>query len=141
MQKLKNMHDPNLAKSIVEIATEKGAQYAKSIKTNQIRNFYSQVEALKQKVKMDSLPTTEEEEEIKDKEQKQYTNELVMLKPRLAYAAGRQSAVKPFYDDISQVIDYVLESTGTHRAKALENFFLLVESIVAYHKFYGGKDK
>jgi CRISPR type III-A-associated protein Csm2 len=37
-----------------------------------------------------------------------------------------------------EVIDKVYKSNN--KEKAYENFFEFVEAIVAYHKYYGGKD-
>jgi CRISPR type III-A-associated protein Csm2 len=72
---------------------------------------------------------------------------LVLLKPKLAFAAGRQHAVrknfKPFMD---AAINGVLnapdtnpedkENKKTGKQRALENYLALIESVVAYHKFY-----
>jgi CRISPR/Cas system CSM-associated protein Csm2 small subunit len=38
---------------------------------------------------------------------------------------------------MKSAVDGVLGASN--KEKALENFFLYVESIVAYHKFYGGE--
>ena len=68
--------------------------------------------------------------------------QLVMLKPKLAYAAGRQMAVKSnFYPFMKNAIEGVekAEKEGLDQKVAMEHFFLLVESVVAYHKFHGGE--
>jgi CRISPR type III-A-associated protein Csm2 len=39
---------------------------------------------------------------------------------------------------MDEVIDAVLKAKD--KKKAIENFITLNESIIAYHKFYGGKD-
>ena len=59
--------------------------------------------------------------------------EVVLLKPKLAYAAARQKAAKPLSEVMSTAIDKV---------KSLEDFNRLVqfiESIIAYHKAAGGR--
>ena len=59
--------------------------------------------------------------------------EIVLLKPKLAYAAARQRSAKPLSDVMSIAIDNV---------KTVEDFKRLVqfvESIIAYHKSAGGK--
>ncbi|AVH61972.1 type III-A CRISPR-associated protein Csm2 [Nostoc sp. 'Peltigera membranacea cyanobiont' N6] len=59
--------------------------------------------------------------------------DVVLLKPKLAYAAARQRSAKPLEEVISVAIDKV-EST-----KDFERLVQLIESIIAYHKAEGGK--
>ncbi|WP_017323995.1 type III-A CRISPR-associated protein Csm2 [Synechococcus sp. PCC 7336] len=59
--------------------------------------------------------------------------DIVLLKPKLAYAAARQKAAKPLSDVMSAAIDKV---------RSLEDFerlVQLIESTIAYHKAEGGK--
>lgn len=94
------------------------------VKTGQIRNFYSGITRLRT-------------EFAKGKYSEKVHKQLVLLKPKLAYAAGRQIAVKTtFYPKMTAAVDGVLASGN--KDLALDNFFLFVESVVAYHKFYGG---
>jgi CRISPR-associated protein Csm2 len=66
------------------------------------------------------------------------SSQLTMLKPKLAYAAGRQTAVRAtFYPIMKSAIDGV--TSANEKKRALENFFMFIESVVAYHKFYGGE--
>jgi CRISPR-associated protein Csm2 len=122
---------------IEQIAREDGQRFAaydpdkkkaderKAIKTNQIRNVFAHINRMRQDFRQEGWTPGLE-------------RNLVMLKPRLAYAAGRQQVVKPLNDRLSQAINGVLASEK--KEKAIQNFFDLVEGIVAYHKFYGGKD-
>jgi CRISPR-associated protein Csm2 len=109
---------------IEQIAREDGKNFT-PIKTNQIRNVFAHINRMRQDFRQEGWTPGLE-------------RNLVMLKPRLAYAAGRQQVVKPLNERFSRAIDGVLASTD--RKKAIQNFFDLVEGIVAYHKFYGGKD-
>ncbi|MHC5859954.1 type III-A CRISPR-associated protein Csm2 [Nostoc sp.] len=59
--------------------------------------------------------------------------DVVLLKPKLAYAAARQRSAKPLEEVISVAIDKV-EST-----KDFERLVQFIESIIAYHKAEGGK--
>ncbi len=59
--------------------------------------------------------------------------DIVLLKPKLAYAAARQRSAKPLEEVISIAIDKV-EST-----KDFERLVQFIESIIAYHKAEGGK--
>jgi CRISPR-associated protein Csm2 len=116
------------AKDIDKLAEDSAKQFkADGLKTNQIRNFYSAITRLRQDF-------VEEKEKLTPKIER----ELVLLKPKLAYSAGRQKAVRAhFYEFMKKNIDDVLSSTN--KSDAMNNFFALIESVVAYHKFYGGE--
>lgn len=112
-------------KDLVEEAKKQGEKF-KFIKTNQIRNFFSAVVSIKNQVQAAGS----------DFKFSQVETELLLLKPKLAYAAGRQSDVKPFKEFMDDAIDLVVNSEN--KEKALLNFLSLIESVVAYHKFYSG---
>jgi CRISPR-associated protein Csm2 len=60
-------------------------------------------------------------------------NRLQMLRPRLAYAAGRhQGRVK----DLQSIVDTAI---GMTNAANFKHFKDLVEAIVGYHRYYGGE--
>ncbi|MBE9049395.1 type III-A CRISPR-associated protein Csm2 [Nostocales cyanobacterium LEGE 11386] len=90
------------------------------LETNQVRKFLDAVNRLKadltEKGEFSAIET-----------------EVVLLKPKLAYAAARQRAAKPLGDVMSVAIDKV-EST-----EDFERLVQLIESIIAYHKAEGGK--
>lgn len=123
--------DINLSTSdvsgIVQKAEDMALQFTRDkLKTNQIRNFYSAITRMRAEYEQDGF------EKVK--------NQLIMLKPKLAYAAGRQTAVRAnFYPFMTSAIKSVEQAPANERTKAMENFFLLVESVVAYHKFHGGE--
>jgi len=97
------------------------------LKTGQIRNFYSAVT----RMRTDFANKDEGYMKVLQKD-------ITMLKPKLAYAAGRQTAVRAtFYPTMRNAIDGIIKSN--YDETALDNFFMLAESIVAYHKFYGGE--
>lgn len=60
---------------------------------------------------------------------------VILLKPKLAYAAGRQQSVKPLMEILDPAI-----SAGAESYESFKKLIALIEGIVAYHKFYGGKD-
>ena len=95
------------------------------IKTNQIRNLYSAVQHIRVRASQPEV------------NQAYINRRLIFLKPKLAYASGRQTKLKPLREFLVQVIDRVV-GEEQDPPKARENFFILMESIVAYHKFYGG---
>ncbi len=121
---------------IDEIANIKGKEFAKPndkdrkpIKTNQIRNFFSHFNTIKnefKKLKISNQPIEE------------LDSSLILIKPKLAYAKGRNKEIEPFQQLMFEVIDKVYKSSD--KDKAYTNFFEFVEAIVAYHKYYGGKD-
>ena len=64
-------------------------------------------------------------------------NEIQFLKVKLVYQAGRDDSVHAFIDEskLLQKIDAV--GNSFERYQELANY---MEALVAYHKFYGGKD-
>lgn len=116
------------ADDIVRKAEEIAAQLTRDkLKTGQIRNFYSAITRMRTDFSVGG-------EKVSDT----LKMDISMLKPKLAYAAGRQTAVRAtFYPVMKSAVDGIVNS-GYHPA-AMRNFFMLVESIVAYHKFYGGE--
>ena len=62
-------------------------------------------------------------------------NDLIMLKPKLAYAAARNDEVTDLKDALTQAIDRV--GNDLQRFKNFVDFF---EATLAYHKAAGGRD-
>ncbi|PSB11572.1 type III-A CRISPR-associated protein Csm2 [filamentous cyanobacterium CCP2] len=89
------------------------------LETNQIRKFLDALNQLKAKLVEGDFATIE--------------TEVVLLKPKLAYATARQNAVKPLNRVLSAAIDKV------HSKEDFERLVQFVESIIAYHKAEGGK--
>lgn len=118
------------AEDINSISMCQGEKFAGSIKTNQIRNVFAAINKIRalQRKKRDDVDFAE------------IQRELILLKPKLAYAAGRNSNVRPFKDFLTKAIDGVIGASTDRKTTALNNFYSLIESVVAYHKFYGGKE-
>lgn len=72
--------------------------------------------------------------------QKFTLSEVLLLKPKLAYAVGRdktkrvKSKIGDFYLELSSAIKEI------ENVEHFGNFVKLVEAVVAYHKYHGGKD-
>ena len=101
------------------LANDSGGK--KALKTNQVRKFLDAVKQIK----------------VKRHEVKNFSDiedEFVMLKPRLAYAAGREKAAAPLKRVLSIAID------KTKCFLDFDKFVQLLESIIAYHKASGGKE-
>lgn len=88
----------------------------RKLKTSQIRKVYGTVK----KIQMSD---------------ESHRNALVMLKPKLAYAAARNDAVTDLKDALTQAIDRV--GDDPQRFKNFVDFF---EATLAYHKAAGGQD-
>lgn len=106
---------------LVKHAEEFGS-YLKNegVETNQIRKFLDAINQLKTEL-------------AKDNDFTRIETGVVLLKPKLAYAAARQKAAKPLSQVMSKAIDKV-ETT-----QDFERLVQFIESIIAYHKAAGGK--
>lgn len=116
-------------RTLVKEAEDLGSHLKQQgLKTNQIRKFLDAVNRLKVEL-------------AQDKEQRfsVIKDSVILLKPKLAYAAARQqdsrrfNPVKPLSDVISVAIDKVDDSPDFNR------LVQLIESIIAYHKAAGGE--
>ena len=105
----------SIAKHQAEIFVEK------RITTNQVRNIYGAINQIRNKMRL-------------TKDLNTVINKIILLKPRLAYAAGKKLEVKPLKDFFTQAINFTVNSGN--KDKAVENFFVLSEAIVCYHKFF-----
>lgn len=107
-------------RTLVEHAQKFGS-YLKNqrLETNQIRKFLDAINRLKANLSGNDFSVIE--------------TEVVLLKPKLAYAAARQDAVKSLSKVMSAAIDKV------HSKEDFERLVQLIESIIAYHKAEDGK--
>lgn len=125
-QKLQNFQSTGLknlpADELVNIAYKMGEHLKNlDLKTTQIRRFLDGVRKI----------------DVQSDKGKNFKSDLVvLLKPKLAYAAGRdQTKIMPLMQ--------ILEPAITAGAKTYEDFkrlLALIEGIVAYHRFHGGRD-
>ncbi len=106
------------AEKIVEIAEQVGKRLKEiDLKINQIRRFLDEARQIEGEVKRGVFPA----------------DRVVLLRPKLAYAAGRERKVK----DLMTVLDPALRSASISQEN-FEKFLRLIEAIVAYHRYYGG---
>lgn len=110
------------ATELVSIADKMG-KYLKDIglKTNQIRRFFDGVRKI----------------DVQFNRGRSFNRDnVILLKPKLAYAAGRQErTVKPLMEILDPAIDRAIDSY-----ESFKRLLALIEGIVAYHKYYGGGD-
>ena len=102
------------------------------LKTNQIRKFLTAVNTLTGKI---DIYRTKNEQTLTLPEY--LVAEIKYLKIKIAYQAGREKAVKEFVEKANLIsrIDEIGDSVERY-----EQFAKYVEALVAYHKFYGGRD-
>ena len=107
-----------LVKTAEKIARNELLRGSAKVSTSQIRNIFGTVKKLEMKSSEDPIP------------------ELVLLKPKLAYVAGRHDKIdglKCLRDVLSRAIDLVAE-----KKERFPNFCKFFEAILAYHKAEGG---
>ncbi len=102
--------------ALVNAAENLGTKLARNLKTAQIRKVYGAVK----KIQMSDVFRR---------------NDLIMLKPKLAYAAARNNEVIDLKDALTQAIDRV--GDNPQRFKNFVDFF---EATLAYHRAAGGRD-
>lgn len=102
----------------------------KALTTGQLRKFFGEVKRIDANV-------------IRHK------SDIPMLKPLLAYAVGRdknknnvnKSRIDDFEKELRTAIEAIRINNGDDILKSdFKNFVQLFESIVAYHKYYGGQE-
>lgn len=105
---------------LVDISSKMGGYLSRNLKTTQIRRFLDGIRKLNGQFDRG----------------KNFNKDLVILmKPKLAYAVGRNQDIKPLMD--------ILEPAITAGAKTYIDFkklVALIEGIVAYHRYHGGRD-
>lgn len=107
------------AREMVQFAEKFGRKYKQDITTSQIRNAYGNMKKL----------------EMAGWQDARTQREVLLLKPRLAYAAGRHrgDGLKNLKTVMDSAIDAVTDKASFQR------FCQFFEAIVAYHKAAGGK--
>lgn len=101
---------------LVEIAKKLGEHLSGRLSTSQIRSIFSEV---KQMGGYDK-------------------HRLNLLRPKMAYTAGRHKKTVREIVDLQEVLDECIRITTTE--ENFENFRDFFEAILAYHRYYGGKE-
>lgn len=107
---------------------DKIAHTLRNMKTAQLRRFFGAIKSIERTI----------EEENPEKAWDEVEAEFYLLKPKIAYAKGRKLIPEEFYQVLKVSLNKI--NVGSNEDK-IENFRIFVrflESIVAYHKFYGG---
>lgn len=106
-----------------------------NLSTSQIRDFFGSIKKMEQRSAM---------EYSKDPDKLSFsTEELLLLKPRLAYAAKRHSrdrGVSTLANALGLAIDLVIEADDSReKNERFRRFCQGFEAILAYHRAAGGK--
>ncbi len=122
---LKSLKDWD-AKDLVSRADQIGGELSQKMTTSKIRNFLDEVNRINA--------------EIKGKGEDFDSSRVTLLKPQLAYAAGRERGderrvltefAELFFAAIGKVED----------AKDFKRFMDFTQAVVAYHRFHGGSNR
>ena len=105
---------------LVKEAEQLGRQLARDLTKSQIRNIYGAVKKMQMKGGLD-------------------THKLLMLKPKLAYAAKRHERQSKGINTLRDVLTRAIDMVGDDPAN-FNRFVDFFEAILAYHKAYGGSD-
>ena len=125
----KSWMSQDITREVVEWAESFGKYLSEdrnALTTGQLRKFYGEVKRIE--ANPDNL-----------------SSKIVMLKPLLAYAVGRdknaggnKTKIKEFAEEMQKGVDAVLDGNEIDDIKARYNHFVKIfEAVVAYHKFYG----
>lgn len=104
----------------IQAAKRFGEDISRRVSTSQIRNIFGTVKKMEMGGRLD-LP------------------ELLLLKPRIAYAAKRTNGLAPLADELTSAIDAVEQGAAEQREDRFRRFCQGFEAILAYHRAAGGK--
>ncbi len=117
----------------VDLAQEVMKNSFRLVTTSQIRRFLTAVNTVSGKVEQYQNETGKSEKLSPD-----LAAQVKFLKVKLAYQVGRGGGrIKDFVEETDLMA--AIGSIGSD-AKKYEEFARYVEALVAFHKFYGGKD-
>lgn len=109
------------------------------LKTNQIRKILSAITTVNNKIeRYQAKQLVENNGKMPTELSDELALEVTYLKVSIAYQAGRDATVKDFVDK-ARLIGYI-DGIGKD-IQRYKMFAKYVEALVAYHKYYGGRDK
>ena len=101
-------------------------------KSNQLRKFFGALREFENKLEKPNVKATYEE-----KKKMFPKTEFMLMLPKIAYAVGRESKeeakIKDFFEAINKQMQLVVDYDS------FMNMMKLLESTVAFHKYYGGE--
>jgi CRISPR-associated protein Csm2 len=101
---------------------------SKGLTTSQLRRFFGEIRRIEA-----------DYDNLKD--------DIVLINPKLAYAVGRdldksgrsKTKIKEFYEEIKSGLLFIRYNTE-NQEKDFKRLVKVVEAIVAFHKYHGGKE-
>lgn len=113
---------------IAELAAKEFKKAQKELKTTQLRKFFSQAKSI--------------EANLKEKDWDAVSADFAMLRPILAYAKGRKLIPDSFYTFMTLCMGKVVAQDGNEEQtkKNYTRFIQILESVVAYQKYYDKKE-
>ncbi|MBL6987934.1 MAG: type III-A CRISPR-associated protein Csm2 [Methylobacter sp.] len=112
------------AKQMVQYADNLAKEIHSDVSTSQIRNIYGTVKKLEMQREFDSTAY----------------RQLVLLKPKLAYAKGRaDNKKKPSFEKLEKALGDAIDAVELENRETFKRFCNFFEAILAYHKAHGGK--
>jgi CRISPR-associated protein Csm2 len=119
------------ARVLVTQAEELGEQLARArLSTSQIRNIFGTVRRIE--MNWPEVPQGDADQERARKARR----ELLLLKPKMAYQAKRESGRA--VGDLTSVLSDGIDLVGDDRTR-FQHFVDFFEAILAYHKAHGGR--
>lgn len=99
----------------------------KNVKRSQFRRVFTHIKKIQANVENKKLGKTADiPGEI--------LKEILLLKPKMAYTAGRHKSIKDFYDVVVKFVN------GMKTVTEFNRFYDFVEATLAYHRYHGGRD-
>jgi CRISPR-associated protein Csm2 len=112
------------ARDMVEEAERLARDIQRDVSTSQIRNAYGTVKKL----------------EMAGELTPQTYRQILLLKPKLAYARGRADGRKrDSYQKLENALGQAIDAIDPRDVETFRRFCQFFEAILAYHKAYGGK--
>jgi CRISPR-associated protein Csm2 len=99
----------------------------RNVKRSQFRRVFTHIKKIQTNVESKKLEKTADiPGEI--------LKEILLLKPKMAYTAGRHTNITDFYDVVVKFVN------GMKTVTEFNRFYDFVEATLAYHRYHGGRD-
>ncbi len=114
------------AADLVSRADQVGGELSRKMTTSKIRNFLDEVNRINA--------------EVKGREDDFDNSRVTMLKPQLAYAAGREKGDERAV--LTEFAELYFAAIGkVEDARDFKKFMDFTQAVVAYHRFHGGSNR
>lgn len=100
------------------------------VKSTQFRRIFTLVKRIHTKLKNQKKENQESSPNIPE----DILKEIYLLKPKMAYTAGRHKNLEFMYEEMKTIINEI------KNFEDFDLFYHFIEATLAYHKYNGGKD-